>query len=95
MTLSMLIISLGNTEYFVIQQPCTHKGVSLLDRWQFFYFYDSVEIKKMGNVLFGDYLENGYNLLLHPEIQPDPNKEPTFDPNLGFPNGRKERGEFM
>lgn len=49
----------------------------------------------MGNAIFADYLDNGWNLYFHPEIQPDPNKEPTFDPNLGFANGRKERGKFM
>lgn len=48
----------------------------------------------MGNT-FGYYFENGYNLYFHPDIQPDPAKEPTFDPNIGFPNGRKERGGFM
>lgn len=48
----------------------------------------------MGNA-FGGYIGNGFNLYFHPEIQPDPSKEPTFDPNLGFPNGRKERGECL
>ncbi|XP_014780152.1 NADH dehydrogenase [ubiquinone] 1 beta subcomplex subunit 7 [Octopus bimaculoides] len=28
---------------------------------------------------------------MHPELAPDHNNPPTFDPNLGFPNGRKER----
>lgn len=48
----------------------------------------------MGNV-FGNYFENGWNLYFHPEIQPNPTKEPTFDPNIGFPNGRVERRTFM
>ncbi|XP_059610602.1 NADH dehydrogenase [ubiquinone] 1 beta subcomplex subunit 7 [Phlebotomus argentipes] len=26
-----------------------------------------------------------------PDTTPNPNKEPSFDPNLGFSNGRKER----
>lgn len=28
-----------------------------------------------------------------PDTTPNPNKDPSFDPNLGFPSGRKERGE--
>lgn len=32
--------------------------------------------------------------LINPAGTPDPNKEPSFDPMLGFPNGRKERGTF-
>ncbi|GLV44357.1 NADH dehydrogenase (ubiquinone) B18 subunit [Carabus blaptoides fortunei] len=34
---------------------------------------------------------NAYALYARPEIQPHPLQEPTFDPNIGFPNGRKER----
>jgi hypothetical protein len=29
----------------------------------------------------------------NPEMIPGPNDEPSFDPMLGFPNGRKERGK--
>uniref|UniRef100_A0A336MBQ8 NADH dehydrogenase [ubiquinone] 1 beta subcomplex subunit 7 n=2 Tax=Culicoides sonorensis TaxID=179676 RepID=A0A336MBQ8_CULSO len=28
---------------------------------------------------------------MNPEGTPDPTKPPSFDPNFGFPNGRKER----
>lgn len=45
----------------------------------------------MGNAV-GYVHENGFNLYLHPEVQPNPREEPTFDPNIGFPEGRKERG---
>lgn len=46
----------------------------------------------MGNT-FGYYLDNGFNRFLHPETQPGYLEEPTFDPNVGFPNGRKPRGK--
>lgn len=29
-----------------------------------------------------------------PDTTPSPIKEPSFDANFGFPNGRKERGIF-
>lgn len=45
----------------------------------------------MGNAV-GNFPSNGFNLYFHPEITPNPLEDPTFDPNLGFPNGRKERG---
>uniref|UniRef100_A0A2C9KSY4 NADH dehydrogenase [ubiquinone] 1 beta subcomplex subunit 7 n=1 Tax=Biomphalaria glabrata TaxID=6526 RepID=A0A2C9KSY4_BIOGL len=32
-----------------------------------------------------------YAYVSHPDTAPDFNKPPTFDPLLGFPNGRKER----
>lgn len=48
----------------------------------------------MGNT-FGNKPDNGLGLYLKPDITPDPLKESQFDPNLGFPNGRKERGMFM
>lgn len=38
---------------------------------------------------------NAYALYARPEIQPHPLHEPTFDPNVGFPNGRKERGKCL
>ncbi|KAJ8972543.1 hypothetical protein NQ314_000130 [Rhamnusium bicolor] len=41
----------------------------------------------MGN----SYAHNGYNLYFHPEVTPSPVEPPTFDPNIGFANGRKER----
>ncbi|KAF7273196.1 NADH dehydrogenase (ubiquinone) B18 subunit [Rhynchophorus ferrugineus] len=39
----------------------------------------------MGNHL------NGFKLYFHPEVTPGPKEEPTFDPLLGFPEGRKPR----
>lgn len=30
-----------------------------------------------------------------PDTTPSPVKEPSFDPNFGFPNGRKERGNYL
>lgn len=44
----------------------------------------------MGN-LVGHIPENGVNHFLYPEITPGPTEEPTFDPLLGFPDGRKKR----
>lgn len=44
----------------------------------------------MGNAV-GHEPMNAWNLYLHPEVTPSPVEEPTFDPNLGFENGRKER----
>ncbi|XP_049824084.1 NADH dehydrogenase [ubiquinone] 1 beta subcomplex subunit 7 [Aethina tumida] len=44
----------------------------------------------MGNSV-GNIPQTGFNLHFHPEVTPSPLEEPTFDPNLGFPNGRKER----
>ncbi|CAG9772841.1 unnamed protein product [Ceutorhynchus assimilis] len=44
----------------------------------------------MGNFL-GHVPQNGIDLWRHPEITPHPEEEPTFDPMLGFPNGRKPR----
>jgi hypothetical protein len=38
---------------------------------------------------------NGFALALKPEIIPNPNEDPSFDPMLGFPNGRKKRGNFF
>lgn len=35
--------------------------------------------------------QNGFNFYFHPEVTPGPDEEPTFDPMLGFPNGRKQR----
>ena len=40
----------------------------------------------MGNVM--------YAYITHPDTAPDFNKAPTFDPNFGFPSGRKERSKF-
>ncbi|XP_055912821.1 NADH dehydrogenase [ubiquinone] 1 beta subcomplex subunit 7 [Eupeodes corollae] len=34
---------------------------------------------------------NAFALYARPEVTPDPRKEPAFDPQMGFPNGRKER----
>lgn len=48
----------------------------------------------MGNSV-GHYPENAYNLKFHPDVTPVPESEPTFDPNYGFPNGRKKRSEFL
>lgn len=49
----------------------------------------------MGNGM-GHVPSNGWNHYRNPEIVPGPNEKPTFDTNLGFPNGRKERGiKFM
>jgi hypothetical protein len=36
---------------------------------------------------------NGITLALKPEVTPSPNQASQFDPNFGFPNGRKERGK--
>ncbi|XP_033738399.1 NADH dehydrogenase [ubiquinone] 1 beta subcomplex subunit 7-like [Pecten maximus] len=33
----------------------------------------------------------GYNEWKEPDLHPNRHKSPTFDPNYGFPNGRKER----
>ncbi|XP_050303838.1 NADH dehydrogenase [ubiquinone] 1 beta subcomplex subunit 7 [Anthonomus grandis grandis] len=44
----------------------------------------------MGNFM-GHVPQNGIDVYFHPEISPDPREEPTFDPLLGFPNGRKPR----
>lgn len=38
---------------------------------------------------------NGFSLAYKPEVTPHPMKEPQFDSNFGFPNGRKERGKFV
>lgn len=38
---------------------------------------------------------NAYALYARPELTPSPLEGPTFDPNLGFPNGRKERGRCL
>lgn len=35
---------------------------------------------------------SGLSLAYRPEVTPHPMKEPTNDPLLGFPEGRKERG---
>ncbi|KAJ3655678.1 hypothetical protein Zmor_014799 [Zophobas morio] len=40
---------------------------------------------------FGYFPESGFNLYFRPEVTPGPDEEPTFDPCLGFENGRKER----
>ncbi|XP_066252506.1 NADH dehydrogenase [ubiquinone] 1 beta subcomplex subunit 7 [Euwallacea similis] len=44
----------------------------------------------MGNSM-GNVPTNTWNRYMHPEITPGPEEEPTFDPLLGFPNGRKIR----
>ncbi|CAH1990190.1 unnamed protein product [Acanthoscelides obtectus] len=44
----------------------------------------------MGNSVT-TYATGGFNLYFHPEITPSPLEEPTFDPLMGFENGRKER----
>lgn len=46
----------------------------------------------MGNS-WGNVPSNTVNLYLHPEVTPSPEEEPTFDPLLGFSNGRKTRGK--
>jgi hypothetical protein len=38
---------------------------------------------------------NGITLAMKPEITPPPYFESEFDPMLGFPNGRKERGKYI
>lgn len=47
----------------------------------------------MGNA-FGNIPESGFHRYLHPEVNPSPVEEPTFDPHLGFEAKRKERGKF-
>lgn len=47
----------------------------------------------MGNYV-GYFPHNGFNHYLNPELNPSPFEEPTFNPNIGFENGRKERGKF-
>jgi len=32
-----------------------------------------------------------WSLYFHPDVTPDPEKTSSYDPNFGFPNGRKER----
>ncbi|XP_017771830.1 PREDICTED: NADH dehydrogenase [ubiquinone] 1 beta subcomplex subunit 7-like [Nicrophorus vespilloides] len=44
----------------------------------------------MGNIM-GNGVSNGLNLYLHPEITPDPLKEPKNNPLEGFDKLRKER----
>ncbi|KAI4461370.1 nadh:ubiquinone oxidoreductase b18-like subunit [Holotrichia oblita] len=44
----------------------------------------------MGNT-FGNMPNNGINLYLHPDVTPDPEKPPKFDPHFGFDYMRKER----
>ena len=36
---------------------------------------------------------NGFVRALKPEVTPPYLVEPTFDPMMGFPQGRKERGK--
>lgn len=48
----------------------------------------------MGNYV-GYMPHNGINHYLNPELNPSPFEEPTFDPNIGFENGRKERGTYV
>jgi hypothetical protein len=48
----------------------------------------------MGNA-FGYYPESGFKLYFNPDVTPSPFEEPTFDPCLGFPNGRRERGIYL
>lgn len=43
-------------------------------------------ILNMGNMM--------YAYVTHPDTAPDIKNPPTFNPLLGFPNGRKERSEF-
>lgn len=42
----------------------------------------------MGNIV------NGIDYKLHPDVVPAFNQPSKFDPLLGFPNGRKEKGDF-
>lgn len=51
--------------------------------------FDQVRISLHGDEYFRH--KNPYSLA---EITPRPDVDPSFDPNLGFPNGRKERGIF-
>ncbi|XP_060528386.1 NADH dehydrogenase [ubiquinone] 1 beta subcomplex subunit 7 [Cylas formicarius] len=44
----------------------------------------------MGNS-WGNIPRTGFDLYFHPEVTPGPLDEPTFDPSLGFPEGRKKR----
>ncbi|CAH1156012.1 unnamed protein product [Phaedon cochleariae] len=44
----------------------------------------------MGNAV-GNIPQSGFNLYFYPEITPSPLEEPTFDPLMGFENGRKKR----
>lgn len=46
----------------------------------------------MGQVM-GHIPENGFNHYFHPEVNPSPLEEPTFDPHEGFQGKRKERGK--
>lgn len=41
------------------------------------------------------YQKSGFNLHFHPEVTPGPDEEPTFDPLIGFPDGRKPRGRYL
>lgn len=36
---------------------------------------------------------SAYSIWKNPDTTPMGDAEPTFDPLLGFPNGRKERGK--
>lgn len=41
----------------------------------------------------GNHLNKQFNVPNPEDIKgPHPMKDPSFDPNFGFPNGRKERG---
>lgn len=39
----------------------------------------------------GDTISRGWGMKYHPDEWPDAQKQPTFDPQMGFPAPRKER----
>lgn len=45
----------------------------------------------MGNG-FGHVPETTFDRYFHPEVNPSPLEDPTFDSHLGFEGKRKERG---
>lgn len=42
----------------------------------------------------GGVASNAWNTWTSPDVQPDYNNPPKFDPMIGFPNGRKLRGLY-
>lgn len=43
----------------------------------------------------GILISTGYNEWRYPDLYPNHKEQPTFDPNYGFPEGRKERGNGL
>ena len=46
----------------------------------------NVKVDKMGHLI---------SAYIHPDINPDISEPPTFNALYGFPNGRKERGDYL